>query len=61
MQVLLIKLRQRRRRLQHVEFLRSTIAALHNEIVHEVLEDKDPKNKAFLFKKYLRRLNYLGY
>ena len=58
---LMIKLKQRRRRLRHVEFLKSTIAALHNEIVHEVLEDNDPKNKAFLFKKYLRRLNYLGY
>lgn len=58
---LLIKLRQRKRRLQHVEFLRSTIAALHNEIVHEVLKGKLPENKAFLFKKYLRRLNYLGY
>ena len=61
MQGLLIKLRKRKRKLQHVKFLETSIAALHNEIVHEVLEDNDPKNKAFLFKKYLRRLNYLGY
>ena len=60
MQGLLIKLRRRKRKLQHVKFLEASIAALHNEIVHEVLEGTLPENKAFLFKKYLRRLNYIA-
>ena len=60
MRELLIKLKRRRRKLQHVKFLEASIAVLHNEIVHEVLEGTLPENKAFLFKKYLRRLNYLA-
>ena len=53
MQGLMIKLKRRKRKLQHVKFLETSIAALHNEIVHEVLEGTLPENKAFLFKKYL--------
>ena len=60
MRELLIKLKRRRRKLQHVKFLEASIAVPHNEIVHEVLEGTLPENKAFLFKKYLRRLNYLA-
>jgi hypothetical protein len=60
MRELLIKLKRRRRKLQHVKFLEASIAVLHNEIVHEVLEGTLPENKAFLFKKYLRRLNYIA-
>lgn len=53
------KLKKRKRRQKHAKYLGMAIAALHNEIVHEVLQGNMPTNKAKLFKKYLRRLNYL--
>jgi hypothetical protein len=59
MQGLMTRLKKRKRRLRHAKFLGTSIAALHNEIVHEVLQGNMPTNKAKLFKKYLRRLNYL--
>ena len=53
---LLIKLKKRKRKAQHVEFLRLHINALHNEIVSNTINGIDASNKAVLIKKYNRRL-----
>ncbi len=53
---LLIKLKKRKRKIQHVEFLRLQINELHNEIVSNTINGIDASNKAALIKKYNRRL-----
>jgi len=53
---LLIKLKKRKRKAQHVEFLRLQINELHNEIVSDTINGIDASNKAVLIKKYNRRL-----
>ena len=58
---LLIKLKKRKRKAQHVEMLERSINELHNEIVHGVLNDQDVTTKAILLKKYCRRLNLILY
>lgn len=60
---LLIKLKRRKRKAQHVKFLEVRINNLHNEIVHDVME-KDAETallKANLLKKYNRRLSLILY
>jgi len=56
---LLIKLKRRKRKNQHVEFLRMQINSLHNEIVRDTINGVDASNKAVLIKKYSRRLNLI--
>ena len=56
---LLIKLKRRKRKLQHVEFLKSQITDLHNQIVIDTINGDDASNKAVLIKKYNRRLNII--
>tara|TARA_S200000501_G_scaffold148587_1_gene140141 strand:- start:6656 stop:6859 length:204 start_codon:yes stop_codon:yes gene_type:complete len=56
---LLIKLKRRKRKIQHVEFLRSHINNLHNEIVIDTINGINASNKAVLIKKYNRRLNLI--
>lgn len=53
---LLIKLKKRKRKIQHVEFLKLHINELHNEIVLDTINGIDASNKAVLIKKYNRRL-----
>tara|TARA_R100000900_G_scaffold142328_1_gene124041 strand:- start:1872 stop:2075 length:204 start_codon:yes stop_codon:yes gene_type:complete len=56
---LLIKLKRRKRKIQHVEFLRTQINNLHNQIVIDTINGIDASNKAILIKKYNRRLNII--
>ena len=56
---LLIKLKRRKIKIQHVEFLRMQINSLHNEIVIDTINGIDASNKAILIKKYSRRLNLI--
>ena len=56
---LLIKLKRRKRKIQHVEFLRTQINSLHNQIVIDTINGIDASNKAILIKKYNRRLNLI--
>jgi hypothetical protein len=56
---LLIKLKRRKRKIQHVEFLRTQINSLHNQIVIDTINGIDASNKAILIKKYNRRLNII--
>ena len=56
---LLIKLKRRKRKLQHVEFLKSQITDLHNQIVIDTINGDDASNKAVLIKKYNKRLNII--
>ena len=56
---LLIKLKSRKRKIQHVEFLRTQINSLHNKIVIDTINGIDAYNKAILIKKYNRRLNLI--
>jgi|TARA_B100001939_G_scaffold193220_1_gene166095 hypothetical protein len=58
---LLRKLKKHRRKTQHLEFLRTRINEVHNEIVHDVIENNDASNKAVLLKKYTRRLSLILY
>ena len=58
---LLRKLKKHRRKIQHLEFLRTRINEVHNEIVHDVIENNDASNKAVLLKKYTRRLSLILY
>tara|TARA_Y100001937_G_C6958264_1_gene257743 strand:+ start:155 stop:358 length:204 start_codon:yes stop_codon:yes gene_type:complete len=56
---LLIKLKRRKRKIQHVEFLKSQITDLYNQIVIDTINGNDASNKAVLIKKYNRRLNII--
>ena len=56
---LLIKLKRRKRKIQHVEYLKSHISNLHNEIVIDTINGIDASNKAVLIKKYNRRLSLI--
>lgn len=55
------KLKQKRRKAKHVEFLHKILVELNNEIVQEALNSNIAENKAFLLKKYNRRLKLLLY
>ena len=56
---LLTKLKRHKRKMQHIEFLRTQINDLHNEIVLDTINGIDASNKAILIKKYNRRLNII--
>lgn len=58
---LMTKLKQKKRKADHVEFLRLTITDLHNSIVNEVIKGNSPINQAKLLKKYNRRLKLILY
>ena len=58
---LLTKLKQKKRKAQHVAFLEMTITDLHNSIVNEVIKGNSPINQAKLLKKYNRRLKLILY
>tara|TARA_B100001093_G_scaffold518917_1_gene605557 strand:+ start:1288 stop:1470 length:183 start_codon:yes stop_codon:yes gene_type:complete len=58
---LMIKLKQRKRKAEHVRFVENTIAELYNEVVHDAIYKKASYNKAKLIKKYNRRLRLLVY
>ena len=58
---LMTKLKQKKRKADHVEFLRLTITDLHNSIVSEVIKGNSPINQAKLLKKYNRRLKLILY
>ena len=45
--------------MQHIEFLRTQINDLHNEIVLDTINGIDASNKAILIKKYNRRLSLI--
>ena len=57
-----LNLLESRRKKAHKKYLETTIARVHGEIVSHVLseEHKNASNKAILFKKYCRRLNYIS-
>jgi len=61
MQVLVQKLKKKRRKAEHVRFLENRITLLHNEIVNDAIYKKVNYNKAKLLKKYNRRLQLLLY
>jgi len=61
MRALTTKLKQRKRKADHVKFLHQIIAELHSEIVIAALNDNIAKNKAKLLKKYNRRLRLILY
>jgi hypothetical protein len=56
---LMTKLKKQKRKAQHVEFLRTQINSLHNEIVHDTINGIDASNKAVLINKYNRRLKLI--
>ena len=61
MQILTTKLKQQKRKADHVKFLHQIITELHGEIVMAALNDSIAKNKAILLKKYNRRLKLILY
>ena len=61
MRVLTTKLKQQKRKADHVKFLHQIITELHGEIVMAALNDNIAKNKAILLKKYNRRLKLILY
>ena len=61
MRILVTKLKQRKRKADHVKFLHQIIAELHGEIVIAALNSNIAKNKAILLKKYNRRLKLILY
>ena len=56
---LLTKLKRHKRKMKPIEFLRTQINDLHNEIVLDTINGIDASNKAILIKKYNRRLNII--
>lgn len=61
MRILTTKLKQKKRKADHVKFLHQIITKLHSEIVMAALNDNIAKNKAVLLKKYNRRLKLILY
>ena len=61
MRTLTRKLKQQKRKADHVKFLENRITLLYNEIVHDALYKKANYNKAKLLKKYNRRLKLILY
>jgi hypothetical protein len=73
MRTLALKYKKRKRKANHLLYLRETIANLHNGIVQDVLKGEyifnknitvcksNIPNKARLLKKYNRRLKWLLY
>jgi len=61
MRILVTKLKQRKRKADHVKFLHQIITELHGEIVIAALNSNIAKNKAILLKKYNRRLKLVLY
>ena len=55
----MIRLKQKKRKADHVKFLHQMIAELHGEIVIAALNNTIAKNKAILLKKYNRRLKLI--
>jgi len=58
---LMIRLKRRQRKLNHVKFLELRINELYNGIVSDTLNGYSPVNKAKLLKKYNRRLKLIKY
>ncbi len=61
MRILMTKLKQQKRKADHVKFLHQIITKLHGEIVMAALNNNIAKNKAVLLKKYNRRLKLILY
>ena len=61
MRILTKKLKQQKRKADHVKFLENRIMLLYNEIVHDAIYKKANYNKAKLLKKYNRRLKLILY
>ena len=64
MQILIQKLKKKRRKQRHVRFLENRITLIHSEIVSDVIKGNDKLNlynKAKLLNKYNRRLKILIY
>ena len=65
MRKLILKLKQRRRKLRHISLLHETIAELNTGIVRDVIssdyQGDSLQNKAKLLLKYNRRLRLITY
>ena len=61
MRTLTKRLKQQKRKADHVKFLENRIMLLYNEIVHDAIYNKANYNKAKLLKKYNRRLKLILY
>ena len=64
MRIYITRLKRRKRKQQHVNYLEKRINQLHNEVVKDILKGNDKLkvyNKARLLKKYNRRLKLILY
>lgn len=64
MRTYLLRLKRRKRKQAHVNYLENRINQLHNEVVKDILKGNDKLkvyNKARLLKKYNRRLKLILY